>query len=86
MMLLVKKGLWDPRVLVGDCRRQMFELVVTETRLREIPGIPECLDEAYEPLADLGPYQVLRPRSRLGPREVVPRLGSFARSQERPSE
>jgi hypothetical protein len=86
MMLLVKKGLWDPRVLVGDCRRQMFELVVTETRLREIPGIPECLDEAYEPLADLGPYQAFRPRPRLGPREVVPSLGSFARPQERPSE
>jgi hypothetical protein len=85
MMLLVKKGLWDPRVLVGDCRRQMFELVVTETRLREIPGIPECLDEAYEPLADLGPYQAFRPRPRLGPREVVPSLGSFARPQE-PSE
>ncbi len=72
MMLLVKKGLWDPGVLVGDCRRQMFELVVTEWRLAEIPGIPECLDEAYEPVADLGPYQVFRPRPRLGPREGVP--------------
>jgi len=72
MMLLVKKGLWDPGVLVGDCRRQMFELVVTEWRLAEIPGIPECLDEAYQPLADLGPYQVFRPKPRLGPREGVP--------------
>jgi hypothetical protein len=72
MMLLVKKGLWQPDVLVGDCRRGMFDLVVTETRLREIPGISECLDEAYEPLADLGPYQVFRPRPRLGPREGSP--------------
>jgi hypothetical protein len=69
MMLLVKKGLWQPDVLVGDCRRGMFELVVTETRLREIPGISECLDEAYEPLAGLGPYQAFRPKPRLGPRE-----------------
>jgi dolichyl-phosphate-mannose-protein mannosyltransferase len=72
MMLLVKKGLWDPGALVGDCRRQMFELVVTEWRLAEIPGIPECLEEAYQPVADLGPYQAFRPRPRLGPREDVP--------------
>ncbi|HSD66730.1 MAG TPA: glycosyltransferase family 39 protein, partial [Vicinamibacteria bacterium] len=43
LMLLAKKGLWDSRVLVGDCRRGMFALIVTETRLREIPGISECL-------------------------------------------
>ncbi len=72
MMLLVKKGLWDPGVLTGDCRRQMFELVVTEWRLAEIPGIPECLEEAYQPVADLGPYQAFRPRLRRAPREGVP--------------
>ena len=71
LMLLVKKGLWDPGVLVGDCRREMFALVVTETRLREIPGLSECLDEAYEPWKDLGPYQLFRPRQHPGPREVV---------------
>jgi uncharacterized membrane protein YhaH (DUF805 family) len=72
MMLLAKKGLWDSDVLVGDCRRQMFALVVKEWRLDEIPGIPECLEEAYQPVADLGPYQAFRPRPRLGPREGIP--------------
>jgi len=71
VMLLGKKGLWDPRVLIGDCRREMFALVVTETRLREIPGLSECLDETYEPWKDLGPYQLFRPRQPPGPREVV---------------
>jgi 4-amino-4-deoxy-L-arabinose transferase-like glycosyltransferase len=79
VMLLGKKGLWDPRVLVGDCRREMFALVVTETRLREISGLSECLDETYEPWKDLGPYQLLRPKRNPGPHEDVPpapRLGS----------
>jgi hypothetical protein len=69
MMLLSKKGLWRSDVLAGDCRRGMFDLVVTEWRLLEIPGIAQCLDESYEPVADLGPYQAFRPRPRAGPRE-----------------
>jgi hypothetical protein len=72
VMLLQKKGLWDPGVLVGDCRRGMFALVVTEWRLREIPGVSECLDEAYEPWQDLGPYQLFRPRPKAGPRDGLP--------------
>ena len=71
VMLLGKKGLWDPALLVGDCRRGMFALVVTEWRLREIPGVSECLDEAYEPWKDLGPYQLFRPKGHPGPREEV---------------
>ncbi|HEX9190444.1 MAG TPA: hypothetical protein VGB87_25430, partial [Vicinamibacteria bacterium] len=62
VMLLEKKGLWHPATLVGDCRRGMFALVVTEWRLRQVPGVSECLDEAYEPWQDLGPYQLLRPK------------------------
>ena len=75
VMLLAKKGLWNPSTLVGDCRRGMFTLVVTEWRLRQIPGVSECLDEAYEPWQDLGPYQLLRPKRPPGPHEEV-RLGS----------
>jgi hypothetical protein len=29
----------------------------------EIPAFGECLERNYEPVADLGPYQALRPRS-----------------------
>jgi hypothetical protein len=72
VMLLQKDGLWDPGTLVGDCRRGMFALVVTEWRLREIPGVSECLDEAYEPWQDLGPYQLFRPRPKAGPRDGLP--------------
>lgn len=71
VMLLQKKGLWDPGLLVGDCRRRMFALVVAEWRLREIAGISECLDEVYEPWQDLGPYQLFRPRPTPGPRAGV---------------
>jgi hypothetical protein len=73
MMLLSNAGLWRSDVLAGDCRRGMFDLVVTEWRLLEIPGIAECLEEAYEPVADLGPYQAFRPRARSAPRESVGR-------------
>ena len=72
VMLLAKKGLWDPDLLVGDCHREMFALVVTEWRLRQVPGISECLDETYEPWKELGPYQLFRPRRNPGPRESVP--------------
>ena len=71
VMLLAKTRLWDPSTLVGDCRRGMFALVVTEWRLRQIPGVSECLDEAYEPWQDLGPYQLLRPKRPPGPRGQV---------------
>jgi 4-amino-4-deoxy-L-arabinose transferase-like glycosyltransferase len=71
MMLLAKKGLWDPHTLVGDCRLGLFDLVVTEWRLREIPGVSECLDEAYEPWKDIPPYQLLRPKRPPAPREGV---------------
>jgi hypothetical protein len=74
VMLLEKKGLFRPATLVGDCRRGMFALVVTEWRLRQIPGVSECLDEAYEPWQDLGPYQLLRPKLQPGPRGQVPVL------------
>lgn len=69
LVLLAKKGLWDPRTLVEDCRRGMFALIVTETRLREIPGLSECLDEDYQAWKDLGPYQLFRPKARIGPHE-----------------
>ena len=71
VMLLAKKGLWDPGTLVGDCRRGMFALVVTEWRLRQIPGVSECLDDVYEPWQDLGPYQLFRPKVPPGPHEDV---------------
>jgi hypothetical protein len=69
VMLLAKKGLWDPGTLVGDCRLGLFDLVVTEWRLRQIPGVSECLDEAYEPWRDIPPYQLLRPKRPPAPRE-----------------
>ena len=62
VMLLAKTGIWDPATLAADCRRGMFALVVEEWRLRDIPGISECLDESYVPWKELGPYQLYRPK------------------------
>ncbi len=71
VMLLAKTGLWDPATLVGDCRRGMFALVVEEWRLRDIPGVPECLDESYVPWKELGPYQLYRPKRPPRPQETA---------------
>jgi hypothetical protein len=62
LLLLQRKGLWNPRPLVDDCRAGRFALVVHEHRLREIPGIAPCLDELYLKFGTLGPYEVYRPR------------------------
>lgn len=62
ILLLAREGLFRPDRLVADCEAQRFPLVVAEHRMWEIPGFGECLERRYEPLADLGPYQALRPR------------------------
>jgi 4-amino-4-deoxy-L-arabinose transferase-like glycosyltransferase len=62
MLLLSRKGLWQPDRLVADCEAGRFDLIVYENRLRDIPGMDTCLDRRYEPTATLGPYDLLRPR------------------------
>jgi 4-amino-4-deoxy-L-arabinose transferase-like glycosyltransferase len=63
MVLLSRKGLWRPDRLVADCEAGRFTLVVTEDRLRDIPGIDACLHRRYEPMGRLGPYELFRPRA-----------------------
>jgi hypothetical protein len=60
--LIAERGLIRPDRLVRDCEAGRFPLVVAEHRMWEIPGFGECLERRYEPVADLGPYQALRPR------------------------
>ena len=62
VLLLARHGLVDTAPLVADCERGRFPLVVVEHRTWEIPGFGDCLERRYEPAADLGPYQALRPR------------------------
>jgi hypothetical protein len=62
MEMLARKGVFRPGRLVGDCERGRFPLVVVEYRMPDIPGLGECLERRYEPIADLGPYHALRPR------------------------
>jgi hypothetical protein len=69
MAMLAGKGIFRPDRLVRDCEAGRFPLVVVEYRIRDIPGLRECLDRRYEPLEDLGPYQALRPRSPAAPPE-----------------
>lgn len=62
VLLLARHGFLATDRLVQDCERGRFPLVVVEHRMSEIPGFGECLERRYEPEADLGPYQALRPR------------------------
>ena len=62
LLLLSRQGLWRPDRLVADCDAGRFALVVYEDRLRDIPGIDACLDRRYERFANLGPYELFRPR------------------------
>ena len=62
ILLLAEKGLFRTDRLTADCEAGRFPLVVTEHRMWEIPGFGACLERRYEPVADLGPYQALRPR------------------------
>jgi hypothetical protein len=63
-MVIARAGRVRPDRLLFDCERGRFELVVTEYRLREIPGFSACLDRRYYAWKDLGPYQVFRPHAR----------------------
>jgi hypothetical protein len=67
MLLLSRKGLWRPDRLVADCEAGRFALIVYEDRLRDIPGVDACLDERYEAVAHLGPYDLFRPRPGTAP-------------------
>jgi 4-amino-4-deoxy-L-arabinose transferase-like glycosyltransferase len=60
--MLTKTGLFRPDRIVDDCEHGRFGLVVVEYRLRQVPGLGECLDRRYAPANELGPYQLLRPR------------------------
>ena len=62
LLQLTRHGLLRPDRVVRDCERGFFSLVVTEHRLREVPGLAACLDRRYYAWQDLGPYQVFRPR------------------------
>jgi hypothetical protein len=62
LVQLSRKGFWRSDALVADCRAHFFELVVYEHRLRDIPGLGECLDAEYMSTQELGPYELLRPR------------------------
>ncbi len=61
LLQLTRKGYLSPDRVVRDCERGFFALVITEHRLREVPGLAECLDRRYYAWKDLGPYQALRP-------------------------
>jgi hypothetical protein len=66
-MVVTRSGRVHPDRLLFDCDRGRFDLVVTEYRLRDIPGFSDCLDRRYYAWKDLGPYQVFRPLARASP-------------------
>lgn len=62
LVQFARKGFWRSDALVADCHAHFFALVVYEHRLRDIPGLGECLDDEYLSAQELGPYELLRPR------------------------
>jgi Dolichyl-phosphate-mannose-protein mannosyltransferase len=66
-MVVTRSGRVHPDRLLFDCDRGRFDLVVTEYRLRDIPGFSDCLDRSYYGWKELGPYQVFRPVARASP-------------------
>ncbi len=60
--LIAERGLFQTGRLVRDCEAGRFPLVIVEYRIWDVPGFGECLEARYEPFAELGPYQALRPR------------------------
>jgi len=63
MLLLSRKGRWQPDRLAADCDAGRFALIVYEDRLRDIPGLDACLDRRYQLVSQLGPYDLFRPRA-----------------------
>ncbi len=63
-MVVTRAGRVRPDRLLFDCERGRFAMIVTEYRLRDIPGFSDCLDRRYYAWKDLGPYQLFRPRAR----------------------
>ncbi|HEY7514492.1 MAG TPA: glycosyltransferase family 39 protein, partial [Vicinamibacteria bacterium] len=46
-MVITRSGRVRPDRLLFDCEHGRFELIVTEYRLRDIPGFSDCLDRRY---------------------------------------
>jgi len=62
--VVVRTGRARPDRLLQDCESGRLALIVTEYRLRDIPGLSDCLDRRYYAWKDLGPYQLFRPLAR----------------------
>jgi hypothetical protein len=61
-VLISSRGLIQVDQIAADCRQGRFSLVVSDFRLRDIPGMDACLSERYESWKRLGSYELLRPR------------------------
>lgn len=64
VLLIARQGLLRTDRLSADCEAGRFPLVIVEHRMWQIPGLGECLEWRYDLAAELGPYQVLRPKAR----------------------
>lgn len=62
---IAEHGLFDTSRLVRDCEAGRFPLVVVEYRMGQIPGFDSCREREYQPVAELGRYEALRPRAPL---------------------
>jgi hypothetical protein len=61
LLTLSRAGLLRTRPIVRDCEAGVFEIVVVEGLLEQVPSIRECLDRDYRLAEELPPYRLLRP-------------------------
>jgi hypothetical protein len=77
--LLAEHGLVRTDRLVRDCEAGRFPLVVVEHRTWDVPGLGACLEARYEPVAELGGYEALRPRAGAEGERLAPANSSGSR-------
>lgn len=57
--------MWDPQLLVQDCRDQKFSMIILGTRIRSITDLFDCINEKYiliDTLEESITYQIYIPR------------------------
>ena len=61
LLTLSRAGLLRKGPIVRDCEDGVFEIVVVEGLLQQVPSLGECLAQHYRATEEIPPYRLLRP-------------------------
>ncbi|MFC1517401.1 ArnT family glycosyltransferase [Candidatus Margulisiibacteriota bacterium] len=59
-MKMAKAGMWDPNLILNDCYRKKFSLILAGERIKDLPGMKTCLRRSYRKtgrILDMDIYQ-----------------------------